>query len=75
MKDKKAVCEALKTIYSVPGEEAAQQVLQAIKKSELGQKYRYTVRTGESSWDQIVPFFSYAPGIRKLIYTTNAIES
>lgn len=75
VKDRKAVCNALKTIYSAPGEEAALQALQAFKESELGQKYRYTVRTWENSWDQVVPFFSYAPGIRKLIYTTNAIES
>lgn len=75
VKDKKAVCNALKTIYSAPGEEAALQALQTFKESELGQKYRYTVRTWENSWNQVVPFFSYAPGIRKLIYTTNAIES
>lgn len=46
-----------------------------IKIRHEGQKYRYTVRTWKNSWDQVVPFFSYAPGIRKLIYTTNAIES
>lgn len=45
VKDKKAVCKAIKTIYSAPGEEAALQALQAFKESELGQKYRYTVRT------------------------------
>ena len=75
MKDKKAVCAALKTIYAAPTEDAAMQALQAFKESELGQKYRHTARTWESSWDQVVPFFSYAPEIRTLIYTTNSIES
>jgi transposase-like protein len=73
-KDAKAVVAALKRIYqSVDAEEAARE-LDALE-AEWGGKYRAVVRLWRGNWDNIIPFFQFPPEIRKVIYTTNAIES
>jgi transposase-like protein len=73
-KDSKAVIAALKRIYqSVTAEEAAAE-LDAFE-NEWGEKYRAVVRLWRGNWDNIIPFFQFLPEIRKVIYTTNAIES
>lgn len=43
--------------------------------AEWGHKYRAVVRLWRGNWDTIIPFFQFLPEIRKVIYTTNAIES
>lgn len=64
----------LKRIYqSATAEEAAAE-LDAFE-AEWGQKYRSVVRLWRGNWDNIIPFFQFLPEIRKVIYTTNAIES
>src|SRR3546814_15487574 len=40
-----------------------------------GAKYKAVVRLWRGNWDNIIPFFQFMPEIRKVIYTTNAIES
>lgn len=73
-KDTKAVVAALKRIYhSATADEAAME-LDALE-AEWGQKYRAVVRLWRGNWDNIIPFFQFLPEIRKVIYTTNAIES
>lgn len=73
-KDSKAVVAALKRIYqSATAEEAAQE-LDAFE-AEWGDKYKAVVRLWRGNWDNIIPFFQFLPEIRKVIYTTNAIES
>lgn len=73
-KDAKAVVAALKRIYqSATAEEAASE-LDAFA-TEWGEKYRAVVRLWRGNWDNIIPFFQFLPEIRKVIYTTNAIES
>jgi transposase-like protein len=73
-KDAKAVVAALKRIYqSVSADEAAAE-LDALE-AEWGDKYRAVVRLWRGNWDNIIPFFQFPPEIRKVIYTTNAIES
>lgn len=73
-KDSKAVVAALKRIYhSATAEEAAME-MDAFE-SEWGDKYKAVVRLWRGSWDNIIPFFQFLPEIRKVIYTTNAIES
>jgi transposase-like protein len=72
--DSKAVVGALKRIYqSVEIEEAARE-LDALE-ADWGDKYRAVVRLWRGNWDNIIPFFQFPPEIRKVIYTTNAIES
>ena len=73
-KDSKAVVAALKRIYqSATAEEAAVE-LEALE-AQWGDKYRAVVRLWRGNWDTIIPFFQFLPEIRKVIYTTNAIES
>lgn len=64
----------LEAIYpSVSADEAAVE-LDAFE-TEWGEKYRAVVRLWRGNWDNIIPFFQFLPQIRKVIYTTNAIES
>lgn len=73
-KDAKAVVVALKRIYqSATAEEAAVE-MDAFEQA-WGSKYKAIVRMWRGHWDNIIPFFQFLPAIRKVIYTTNAIES
>jgi transposase-like protein len=73
-KDSKAVVSALKRIYQSATAEEASRELDALE-SEWGEKYRAVIRLWRGNWDNIIPFFQFLPEIRKVIYTTNAIES
>jgi len=74
VKDSKAVVAALKRIYqSATAEEAANELEQL--ETDWGGHYRAVVRLWRNNWDNIIPFFQFPPEIRKVIYTTNAIES
>jgi len=73
-KDRKTVAAALRTIYSAATEEAALQALEQFR-TEWDAKYPMIARSWESRRTEIVPFLAYAPEIRKVMYTTNAIES
>ncbi len=73
-KDMKAVATSLKRIYtSVTIEDAARE-FDAFEE-EWGEKYRAAVRVWRNAWANVVPFFQFPPEIRKITYTTNAIES
>lgn len=73
-KDSTGVVAALKRIYqSATADEAATE-LDALE-AEWGDKYKAVVRLWRGHWDTIIPFFQFLPEIRKVIYTTNAIES
>ena len=73
-KDRRTVAAGLRNIYSAPTEEAALSALQEFRTSWDG-KYPMIGRSWHERWTEIVPFLAYAPEIRKVIYTTNAIES
>ena len=73
-KDRRIVAAGLKTIYSAPTEEAALSALEEFRETWDG-KYPMIGRSWDERWTEIVPFLAYAPEIRKVIYTTNAIES
>ncbi len=73
MRDNKAVVAALKRIYQPATAEEAAAELDAFE-AEWGVKYRAVVRLWRGNWDIIIPFFHSLPQIRKVIYTTNAIE-
>ena len=74
-KDRKAVAQALRPIYGAASEQEARQALQAFTDSAWGQKYPTIVAAWELAWEYVIPFFVFAPDIRRVIYTTNAIES
>ena len=73
--DRKKVAAALKPIYTAPTVEAAEGELLAFAESDLGRKYPAAVATWENAWDRFIPFLAFPPELRKIIYTTNAIES
>nr|BFF05352.1 IS256 family transposase [Brevibacterium otitidis]BFF06096.1 IS256 family transposase [Brevibacterium otitidis] len=73
--DRKAVSKALKAIYTAANEDTAQTALDEFAASELGQKYPSAVATWTNAWDRFTPFLAFPPALRRVIYTTNAIES
>jgi putative transposase len=73
--DRKKVAAALRPIYTAPTAEAAQTELAAFAGSTLGRKYPATVAAWENAWQRFIPFLEFPPPVRKIIYTTNAIES
>jgi putative transposase len=73
-KDRREVIKALKPIYQAPSVEAAAQALDEFE-HDWGDRYPAIVDLWRRSWERFVPFFEFNPGIRKVIYTTNAIES
>nr|WP_237564194.1 MULTISPECIES: IS256 family transposase [unclassified Actinomyces] len=74
-KDRKAVCTALRPIYQAANEEAALEALAAFETSELGQRYPAAVKTFTDAWERFTPFLAFPPMLRRVIYTTNSIES
>jgi putative transposase len=73
-KMRKAVAADLKTVYSAATADEALLRLEEFA-DQWGQDYPTIVKSWRSNWERIVPFFEYPPEIRRIIYTTNAIES
>src|ERR1700722_9242940 len=74
-KDRKAPAAALRPIYAAPSAEAALAALDAFEDGEWGQKFPTVVAAWRRAWDRVIPFFAFPAEIRRVIYTTNAIES
>ncbi len=73
--DRKKVAAALRPIYTAPTVEAAETELLAFAESELGNRYPAAVATWENAWERFIPFLAFPHELRKIIYTTNSIES
>ncbi len=73
-KDRKPVVKALKPIYTADTIESAADALDDFE-IEWGDKYPAIVDVWRRNWDRFTPFLAFDPAIRKIIYTTNAIES
>lgn len=73
-KDVKKVTSDLKPIYKAATEEAAQLEMERFEET-WGEKYPLIVKSWRQNWDELTAFFKYPPELRKLIYTTNMIES
>ena len=74
-KDRKSLATEIKTIYRAPDAEAARLALDAFDKSAWGKKYPPIAASWRRHWEEVIPFFAYPAEVRKIIYTTNAIES
>jgi len=74
-KERKALASALKPVYQAASADAAAVALEAFAQSEWGLKFPTVVAMWRRQWEQVIPFFAYPPEVRKIIYTTNAIES
>lgn len=73
-KDAKAVTAGLRAVYQAPSETAALGALDRFE-TEWGQRYPLVVASWRRNWSELATFFGFAPELRRLIYTTNAIES
>lgn len=73
-KDRKVICKDLKTIYASATEQQAECALDAFGK-KWDSKYPTISQMWRKNWERVIPFFDYPSDIRKVIYTTNAIES
>ncbi len=74
-KDRKMLAAAIKPIYRAASAEAAEAELAAFERGPWGQKFPTVVAAWRRAWDRVIPFFAFPPAVRKVIYTTNAIES
>lgn len=74
-KDRKAVAAALKPIYQAANDAGALTELEAFAKTELGRKYPSAVKAFRDAWERFTPFLAFPPALRRVIYTTNSIES
>jgi putative transposase len=71
---RKAVCAELRNVYSAPTEQAGLAELDAFE-AKYAQRYPAIASSWRSNWERVRPFFDFPPDLRRLIYTTNAIES
>ncbi|MFG1711026.1 IS256 family transposase [Nonomuraea sp. M3C6] len=74
-RDAAAVAAELKKIYTAANAEAAFDALAAFADGPWGRKYPQAARVFENAWDRFTPFFAFTAPVRKLLYTTNGIES
>lgn len=72
---RKQLAKALKPIYQALNAEAAEQALNDFEAGPWGQQYPTVAAAWRRAWDRVIPFFVFPQAIRKVIYTTNAIES
>ena len=73
-KDHKNVAKDLKRVYQATDDVEAEKAL-ADFEAEWGQKYPSIAPSWRRAWQEVIPFFAFPPAVRKIIYTTNAIES
>ena len=74
-KDRKALAAAIKPIYTAPSAEAAAAELDAFEQGSWGRRFPTVVASWRRAWSSVIPFFAFPPDVRRVIYTTNAIES
>lgn len=74
-KERKPLASALRPIYTAPSAEAAATALDAFERSPWGVKFPTVVASWRRAWPQVIPFFAFPPDVRRLIYTTNGLES
>src|ERR1700733_8155651 len=74
-KDRKNVAQALRAIYRAADAKIGQAALDAFAQSPWGEKYPAIAQSWRRNWDLVIPFFAFPEGVRKIIYTTNAIEA
>ncbi|MCM2261410.1 transposase, partial [Ralstonia solanacearum] len=74
-KDRRELAAAIRPIYTAPSAEAAQAELDAFADGPWGQRYPTVCAAWRNAWDRVIPFFAFPPAVRKVIYTTNAIEN
>ena len=73
--DRKAVATALKDIYRAIDADAGEAALATFEESSWGQKYPAIGQSWRRAWGEVVPFYAFPDEVRRILYTTNAIEA
>ena len=73
-KDRRPVVAELRKIYRAADAEAGRKALEAFEDSLWGRKYPAIGQIWRRQWEQIIPFFAFAPDVRKIIHTTDEID-
>jgi len=68
------IAKALRPIYTAPTEAAARERLSEFN-ATWGERYPAIIRLWDNAWAELVPFLAFSPEIRRVVYSTNAIES
>jgi transposase-like protein len=74
-KQRKPLAVALRAIYTAPSADLAVAALDTFERGEWGQRFPTIVAAWRRAWARVIPFFAFPPPIRRVIYTTNALES
>ena len=74
-KDRKLLAAALRPVYTAASAEAAEQALNDFERGAWGQRYPTVTAAWRRAWDRVIPFFAFPLEVRRVVYTTNAIES
>lgn len=74
-KDRRAIAAELKKVYRAKDADAGQAALEAFDAGPWGKKYPSIAQGWRRNWAQVIPFFAFPEAVRRIIYTTNAIES
>jgi putative transposase len=74
-KDRKPIATALKDIYRAIDTVAAEAALTAFEDGPWGQKYPAIGQSWRRAWNEVIPFYAFPAEVRRILYTTNAIEA
>jgi putative transposase len=74
-KDRKDLAGGLKAIYAALDDKAAEAALTAFEAGPWGRKYPAIGQIWRRAWTEVIPFFAFPRDVRRIIYTTNAIEA
>jgi putative transposase len=74
-KDRKLIAQALRGVYRAETAQAGLAALEAFEEGTWGRKYPAIAQSWRRHWNQVIPFFAFPEGVRRIIYTTNAIEA
>jgi putative transposase len=74
-KDRKLIAQALRGVYRAETAQAGLAALEAFEEGPWGRKYPAIAQSWRRHWNQVIPFFAFPEGVRRIIYTTNAIEA
>jgi len=74
-KERKAIVTGLRPVYAAESAATAVERLQEFEAGPWGQKYPAIAQSWRRNWEQVIPFFAFPAAVRRIMYTTNAIES
>jgi putative transposase len=74
-KERKPLAKALRPIYGAASAEAASAALDDFERGSWGTKFPTVVASWRRAWTHLIPFFAFPPEVRRVIYSTNALES